>query len=246
MTVADDAGCLMLFPFDIAADASATVGEPLFHPRASGRESQLLAAGAAEVASLGASTLHIALPVDSPLGPLFASAGFTGGPVMMEMAGPVPAPAPAPPADWVACGQADVDCFARVFYSTLEGSLDFPELPACRDPVLLMRAMGERGAHDDEDFALMRIESGFAAIALFAFEQSSLQVTYMGVVPEHRGKGLGAAVMARAAARARAHGASQISLTVDSRNAPARALYARFGLCEKRAVRVFFRVEKNS
>jgi ribosomal protein S18 acetylase RimI-like enzyme len=46
--------------------------------------------------------------------------------------------------------------------------------------------------------------------------------------------------------RALVHRACAVELTVDDRNSPAIALYERFGLREKRAVRVYFRVLKKS
>jgi ribosomal protein S18 acetylase RimI-like enzyme len=57
---------------------------------------------------------------------------------------------------------------------------------------------------------------------------------------------MGRVLMARVVERALAHSAEGIGLNVDAHNTPAIALYGRFGLSEKRAVRVIFRVEKKN
>jgi RimJ/RimL family protein N-acetyltransferase len=55
----------------------------------------------------------------------------------------------------------------------------------------------------------------------------------MGVVAEHRGKGIGAALMQATLERARALGFERIELTVYEGNERARALYARFGFVDE-------------
>lgn len=54
----------------------------------------------------------------------------------------------------------------------------------------------------------------------------------VAVVPEARRKGVGAVLVAAAAAMAQARGAASIHLEVAEDNAPARALYARLGYAE--------------
>jgi len=56
-----------------------------------------------------------------------------------------------------------------------------------------------------------------------------LELTYMGLVPRFRGRGLGAAMLAQTVAIAQAISAAQVVLAVDSQNRPANAIYQRLG-----------------
>jgi ribosomal protein S18 acetylase RimI-like enzyme len=55
------------------------------------------------------------------------------------------------------------------------------------------------------------------------------EVAYVGVVPEARGRGVGRELMHKAVFEARAAGAGRLTLSVDARNGPARALYREVG-----------------
>ena len=246
LAVADDAGCLMVAPFEVACDGAATVGVPLFHPRAGARRPSALSAAADRIFEYGVRTLHIALPCGGDLGDVFLGAGFLEGPMMLEMSGPAPPGPCVPEGRWIHYAPGRRLRFAQVFYRTLEASLDFPELPVCRRPARLMRALEQRGAFTNEDFALLEIGDHAAGIALLAMVGSSLEILYVGLVPRHRGAGLSRTLMARAAERAAAHGAPEMHVSVDDRNLPAVALYRKCGLSEKRAVRVYYRIEKKS
>jgi len=244
--VSDGRVHLALVPFAISPDGSAQVGVPLFHPLAARRESGVISAAAGAVASLGARTVHIALPEESSLAPFFLQAAFKAGPLMLEMSGGVPALSAPRKFKWIPYRTRDRRLFAEVFYRTLEGSLDFPELPVSTDGVKLMRAFEARGGHDGDDFAALEVGGDMCGLVLVVSQKPRVEIAYMGLVPGQRGKGLGHALVARAAERARAHNASEIQVTVDSRNAPAIAAYEKFGLSEKRAVRIYYRVEKKS
>jgi ribosomal protein S18 acetylase RimI-like enzyme len=54
----------------------------------------------------------------------------------------------------------------------------------------------------------------------------------LAVLPEWRGRGLGAWMVRRAARFGRAHGAGELALAVTEANAPARAMYDRLGFAE--------------
>jgi len=58
----------------------------------------------------------------------------------------------------------------------------------------------------------------------------SLELVYLGLTPEARGRGLGAMLLELALWQVRRAGKRQISLAVDSRNVPALKLYYRHGL----------------
>ncbi len=63
-------------------------------------------------------------------------------------------------------------------------------------------------------------------------EQDSLELVYMGLGPDLRGRGLGAKILRAAIAGAQRCGLRDISCAVDNRNEPARALYAKLGFSE--------------
>ena len=55
------------------------------------------------------------------------------------------------------------------------------------------------------------------------------ELTYMGIVPEHRGQGLGRKMIAQGLEHARASGAAGVFLAVDEQNTYARKLYESMG-----------------
>lgn len=69
--------------------------------------------------------------------------------------------------------------------------------------------------------------------ALSTFQARPLvNVHDLAVVPEHRGKGIGRALLAAVEARARRDGCCRLTLEVQEDNDPARALYERFGFSD--------------
>ncbi len=246
MSVADKDGYLVLLPFQIGPDASGQIGPPVFHPRAAGREALLLRMAATKIIEAGAVALHIALPPDSRIGGLLVSSGLEKGPTMIEMAGPVHLEMPQQDVKWCSYRAKERRRFAEVFYKTLEGSLDFPEMPVCKDSVKLMRAFQQRGVFTNEDFALLGVPVEIAGVLLLVREAMHMEIAYMGLVPAFRGKGLSSALMSRAFSRAQAHDVSDLVATVDTRNIPAIAVYKHFGLSERRAVEVYYRLENKS
>jgi len=129
--------------------------------------------------------------------------------------------------------------FAEVFYRTLEGSLDAPELPVCPDAERLMLSFEERGGFEPEDFALLEGPGGPEGLLLAAAVSGRFEILYMGLVPEARGRGLGRALVGRAIERAAARGAGRVGVFVDRRNGPAVNIYTAAGFSEKCAVIVY-------
>lgn len=248
IAVSDDKGLAMLIPFAIACDGLTQAGAPVYHPRVQDARGAMLAAAAEEMMRLGAEFVHTALTATDPARDAFVGGGFTPGSAMLDMSRPAPVtaqPAALPEgARWIFYAEDRREAFAQVFYGTLEGSLDATEVPVCRDGARLMRSFEERGAHDAEDFALLEIEGRPAGIALFVTDGATLEIAYLGVLPERRGRGLGTLLAARALERAAAHKARTIIVTVDSANAPALAIYRRTGFSENRAVRIYYLAKK--
>ena len=59
-------------------------------------------------------------------------------------------------------------------------------------------------------------------------EWNAWDLSYVGVVPEARGRGVGRELVCKTLFEARAAEAAQLTLSVDIRNRPARNLYERF------------------
>lgn len=62
-----------------------------------------------------------------------------------------------------------------------------------------------------------------------SMESGAIELTYMGLVPAYRGKGLAGQVMAKTICQATTAGASRVVLAVDRNNRPALAIYRRLG-----------------
>jgi ribosomal protein S18 acetylase RimI-like enzyme len=67
------------------------------------------------------------------------------------------------------------------------------------------------------------------------------EVTYLGVVPEARGHGLGLAIVRYAQRVATAAGCERLVLAVDANNRPALDVYAAAGMVAWRRRRIFLR-----
>jgi ribosomal protein S18 acetylase RimI-like enzyme len=157
-----------------------------------------------------------------------------------------------PPADWVRPQWLGDDwraTFVDVTCQTFTGTLDCPRLSDYRsdadvaggylaapgfDPSLcrLLRVGGEIAGC----LVLTRHAAGGAdpatdqdTAAGLASDSGDLELTYMGLVPRFRGRGLGAAMLAETVEVAREISAAQVVLAVDHENRPANTIYRRMG-----------------
>jgi ribosomal protein S18 acetylase RimI-like enzyme len=146
-----------------------------------------------------------------------------------------------PPIDWRPFGPDTEAEFRAVLRETYRGSLDMPELEGLRslDDVLASHRAVGRFVADRWQVGHVRGEPGAAAVLLLSAvpDRDAWEVAYLGLTPSARGRGLGRAVLARAAALARPH-AARLELAVDVRNLPAHHLYRNAGLrpFDRRAV----------
>jgi ribosomal protein S18 acetylase RimI-like enzyme len=88
-----------------------------------------------------------------------------------------------------------------------------------------------QGSHDPARWWLA-LDGGQPIGVLMLTEMPEWQgwdLSYIGVVPEARGRGFGRQLTGRALTAARAAGAAQLTLAVDTRNEPARKLYHDLG-----------------
>lgn len=136
---------------------------------------------------------------------------------------------------WRTYGAFDDAELADVIDQTYEASGDCPALSGLRsmDDVIAGHKAG--GTFRPAWWALAYCDQRPAGVVL-ANEAGGdkAEVVYMGVVPAFRGRGVGAALVGWAARQARAAGMERLSLAVDTDNACARSVYARFGFAVER------------
>jgi ribosomal protein S18 acetylase RimI-like enzyme len=121
----------------------------------------------------------------------------------------------------------------ELLLATHEGTADCPELNAPRTADEIVAGFQPNNAAN-RMWWTARDESGAAVGVLLVVggEGDVLEISYLGLVPAARGRGLASALMRFADRVATAGGFRTLSVTVDARNAPAMALYSRAGFVE--------------
>jgi len=143
----------------------------------------------------------------------------------------VPAALPGPVIALVPWEAADRDGLERLLVETYVETLDCPGLAQMRTPRDILDGHLAAGEHDP---ALWTIAfRGARAVGALLLSPSaatdSVEVVYLGIVPEARGRGLGRAMLAHGMRLAAHRRERTLALAVDARNTPAVALYARSG-----------------
>jgi mycothiol synthase len=125
----------------------------------------------------------------------------------------------------------DPTLFAQTLLHTYEQSLDCPEVNGVREIGEILAGHRGQGAFDPERWWLA-LEGGRPVGVLLMMELADGQgwdLSYLGVVPAARRRGVGRELTRRALVAARQGGAFQLTLAVDARNRPARDLYQSLG-----------------
>lgn len=123
------------------------------------------------------------------------------------------------------------DQFLDVTRDTYADSLDCPEINGLRpieDVLATHRASGE---FDPARWLLATIENQPAGCILLGAHprRGFAEITYMGVVPAFRGRGLGKVLLRKGLIVCRRAGLERLVLVVDERNTPAQRMYAASG-----------------
>jgi ribosomal protein S18 acetylase RimI-like enzyme len=121
--------------------------------------------------------------------------------------------------------------FQETMERTYQGTLDCPELNGVRNLGEIMQGHREQAHSDPGLWWLMTLHQRAAGVLMLTPvpEWDALDISYLGVVPECRGRGLGRTLTAQAIGEARKARATQVTLAVDSRNAPAWKTYVALG-----------------
>ena len=144
-----------------------------------------------------------------------------------DLEDPLPPPRDEPILRYEGYDRCDRDLFHAVLFRTYEGTLDCPEVSGVRTVEETMEGHRAQGVHDPSHWWLAWLDNNPAGVLLLAEtpDLDAWDVSYVGVVPELRGRGVGRALMRKAILQARMSEAGQITLSVDARNRPAAALY---------------------
>lgn len=137
--------------------------------------------------------------------------------------------------DWLDCTSGNHELLASVLFDTYPGSLDLPEIHDWRTPDEVLeghRAQGTEGFHD---WSTMNCDGEPAGVLMLAAdrETAELEIAYLGLKPQFRGRGLGNELMSRIAKRrveCSPWNCKTVVVNLDRRNSPALNLYARWNL----------------
>jgi len=123
---------------------------------------------------------------------------------------------------------ANGDTFSRLLLETFEGSLDCPEVAGSRNESELLESYTTCDAKRDW-FLVNDGTTSIGVVLLLPIGDRRMELTYLGLSKKNRGRGCGAELLRFALNHSRNVGAEVLELSVDSRNAPALALYQTHG-----------------
>ena len=124
--------------------------------------------------------------------------------------------------------------FAATVSHTYEGTLDCPELNGVRTIDEIMAGHRAQGKFHADFWWLAYVNNAPAAVLLLAemADGTTWELAYLGVAPEHRGRGLARNLLASALHALCEQPAVHVVLAVDERNRPARRLYESLGFVQ--------------
>lgn len=133
--------------------------------------------------------------------------------------------------DWLTY-RADLHAtFRDLIAATYEASLDCPKLAGLRDMEDVIAGHKAAGLFDPARW-LLAVADGIPAGCILLGEnplRPQLEIVYMGVHPAMRGRGIGAILLHEGFRLAQVEQFEKVTLAVDAANAPAWALYKKFG-----------------
>jgi mycothiol synthase len=143
----------------------------------------------------------------------------------------VDSPEPASRFSWRTYSQSDPQLFQQTLLRTYEGTQDCPELNGVRTVDEILDGHKAQGLfHPDRWWLAQEEEDPVGVLVVTEItEWHGWDISYVGVVPEARRRGIGRLLTQLALGEARAAGASQVTLAVDARNRPAWNLYSHLG-----------------
>ena len=129
--------------------------------------------------------------------------------------------------------------FRDALLTTHDGTLDCPELNGERSADELLAGLTEPAP--DTAWYLASEAGGERAVGvvILATGPGEVELSYLGVVPAARGRGVGGELVQFALSEAAAEGAVAVAVSADARNEPALRIYRRLGFTETERREVF-------
>jgi ribosomal protein S18 acetylase RimI-like enzyme len=121
--------------------------------------------------------------------------------------------------------------FHETLLRTYDGTLDCPEISGVRTIEDVIAGHRAQGRYDPARWWLTLDAGQPVGVLLVTLmpESGDWDISYLGVVPEARRRGLGRESVLKALFEAKAAGIGRVTLSVDGRNKPALQLYANLG-----------------
>ena len=141
---------------------------------------------------------------------------------------------------WKNSGQFDDQQLGDVIAETYKGSMDCPAISGMRDPKDIIAGHKASGRFEPQGWSIAYIADEPVACILVNDFPGSGDITYMGVVSEHRGRSLSQLMLARAFKAASRRGLHSMTLAVDAANSYAINTYTERGFVEKSRRIVYF------
>jgi len=152
--------------------------------------------------------------------------------------------APEIPVNCIPCESKPSSEQLDVLLATHEATLDCPELNGLRTTEEVLESYFP-GNQSSSSWWLTNGEEN-KPVGVFLFdkgpEPSVLELSYLGLIPSARGRGLGGAALSRINRIAGESGYHFVSVTVDARNEPALRLYQKYGFVETEKREVYLAI----
>lgn len=134
--------------------------------------------------------------------------------------------------------------FEATLLATYADSLDFPELAGQRSLEDILEGHRAGTLHDPDRWWLIEQQGQDAGIVMVGLlpDTGEWDLSYLGLVPGVRGRGLGRAVLEVILHRAHRLGIPRVLVAVDERNLPAWRLYRSLGFLPDEAREVFLKL----
>ncbi len=145
--------------------------------------------------------------------------------------------------EWLSYSEEVHDNFVATVAGSYKGTLDCVKLGEERDVEATLESYKERAKFDPSLWWLAKVKGEVVGCLLLVYysEEQSYEVTYIAVVPEHRGKSFGRKMMERGLKEiALRSPGGRIALAVDDQNSPALAMYSDLDFTVEDRRKVFF------
>lgn len=143
--------------------------------------------------------------------------------------------------NWVGYDSNELETWLDLISATYDETQDCPAINGVRDVRDTWTGYHSSAkGNTSEWWLLFEQKQPIACLLMTPITPTAWEITYMGVHPLHRGKGVGSFAIAYALERAKQQGKDWLFLTVDVQNKPAYQLYTQFGFYPTQIVDAWF------